>query len=65
MRKLALLFLLLPVLAVGCHHRMRAEVKGSGKRVMQKREISPFTSISTEGSFDDRSHLSKGSEPGS
>ena len=51
MRKLALLFLLLPVLAAGCHHRMRAEVKGSGKRVVQKREISPFTSISTEGAF--------------
>lgn len=51
MRKLALLFLLLPLLATGCHHGMRAEVNGSGKRVMQKREISPFTSISTEGAF--------------
>lgn len=52
MRKLALLFLLLPLLAAGCHHGRRAEVKGSGKRVMQKREISPFTSISTEGAFE-------------
>jgi Putative auto-transporter adhesin, head GIN domain len=52
MRKLALLFLLLPLLAAGCHHGMRAEVKGSGKRVVQKREISPFTSISTEGAFE-------------
>ena len=52
MRKLALLFLLLPILAAGCHHGMRAEVRGSGKRVMQKREISPFTSISTEGAFE-------------
>lgn len=52
MRKLALLFLLVPLLAAGCHHGMRAEVKGSGKRVMQKREISPFTSISTEGAFE-------------
>ena len=52
MRKLALLFLLLPLLVAGCHHGMRAEVKGSGKRVMQKREISPFTSISTEGAFE-------------
>jgi Putative auto-transporter adhesin, head GIN domain len=52
MRKLALLFLLLPVLAAGCHHGLRAEIKGSGKRVMQKRQISPFTSISTEGSFE-------------
>jgi hypothetical protein len=52
MRKLALLFLLLPVLAASCHHGMRAEVKGSGKRVMQKRQISSFTSISTEGAFE-------------
>ena len=52
MRKLALLFLLLPLLAAGCHHGMRAEVKGSGKRVVQKRQISPFTSISTEGAFE-------------
>jgi len=52
MRKLALLFLLLPLLAAGCHHGMRAQVKGSGKRVVQKRQISPFTSISTEGAFE-------------
>jgi Putative auto-transporter adhesin, head GIN domain len=52
MRKLASLFLLLPLLAAGCHHGMRAQVKGSGKRVMQKRQISPFTSISTEGVFE-------------
>ena len=52
MRKLALLFLLLPLLAAGCHHSRRAEVKGSGNRVVQKREISPFTSISTEGAFE-------------
>jgi hypothetical protein len=52
MRKLALLFLLLPFLAAGCHHGMRAQVKGSGKRVVQKRQISPFTSISTEGAFE-------------
>ena len=52
MRKLALLLLLLPVLAAGCHHGIRAEVRGSGKRVIQKRQISPFTSISTEGAFE-------------
>ena len=52
MRKLALLFLLLPLLAAGCHHGMRAEIKGSGKRVVQKRQIAPFTSISTEGAFE-------------
>ena len=52
MRKLALLFLLLPVLVAGCHRSMRADVKGSGNRVMQKREVAPFTSISTEGAFE-------------
>src|ERR1051325_5954620 len=52
MRKLALLFLLLPLLAVGCHHGLRADIKGSGKRVTQKRQISPFTSISTQGAFE-------------
>ena len=52
MRKLALLFLLLPLLAAGCHRGMRADVKGSGKRIVQKRQISPFTSISTEGAFE-------------
>ena len=52
MRKLALLFLLVPLVAAGCHHGRRAEVKGSGKRVVQKRQISSFTSISTEGAFE-------------
>lgn len=52
MKKFALLFLLLPILAAGCHHGMRAEVRGSGKRVMEKRNVTPFTAISTEGAFD-------------
>jgi putative autotransporter adhesin-like protein len=51
MKKLALLFLLFPLLVAGCHHGMRAQVKGSGKRVVEKRNISSFTSISTEGAF--------------
>lgn len=52
MKKLALLFLLLPVFAAGCHHGMLGQMRGSGKRVMEKRNITPFTSISTEGAFD-------------
>ena len=52
MKKLALLILLLPLLAAGCHHGLRAEIKGSGNRVMEKRNVSPFTAISTEGAFD-------------
>jgi len=51
MRKLVWLLLLLPVFAAGCHHGMGADIKGSGKRQMQKREVAPFTSISTEGAF--------------
>ena len=51
MRKLALLLLLLPVLAAGCHHGVRSEIRGNGKRELQKREVAPFTSISTNGAF--------------
>lgn len=52
MKKIALLFLLLPLLAAGCHHGMRSELKGSGKRVVEKRSVTPFTAISTEGVFE-------------
>ncbi|HEU5460022.1 MAG TPA: hypothetical protein VFU83_05975, partial [Pyrinomonadaceae bacterium] len=51
MRKVALL-LVISLLAFGCHHGGRiGGVKGSGKRETQKRQIAPFTSISTEGAF--------------
>lgn len=51
MKKLALLVSLV-VFAAGCHHGMRvAGISGSGKRELQKRTVSPFTSISTEGAF--------------
>lgn len=50
MRKVALL-LLITLLLSGCHGRMHAGVKGSGKRELQNRQISSFTSISTEGAF--------------
>jgi hypothetical protein len=51
MKKFALLFLLLPIVAAGCHHGLHAELKGSGKRVVEKRNITPFKSISAEGAF--------------
>lgn len=51
MKKLAWLFLL-PLLVAGCHHGKFSALKGSGKREIQKRQIAPFTSISTEGAFD-------------
>jgi hypothetical protein len=50
MKKLALLVLLV-VVAAGCHHGRFAEIKGSGKRELQKRDVAQFTSISTEGAF--------------
>ena len=50
MKKLALL-LLLPLLVAGCHHGRFAEIKGNGKRELQKRQVAAFTSISTNGAF--------------
>ena len=52
MKRLLALVVLLPILFAGCHHGLGADVKGSGKRVTQKRDIAPFTSISTNGAFD-------------
>ena len=54
MKKLApllLLLVLLPILAAGCHHGRFADIKGNGKRELQKRQVAPFTSISTNGAF--------------
>lgn len=51
MRKVALL-LMFSLLAAGCHRGVRFNnLQGSGKRETQKRQITPFTSISTEGAF--------------
>jgi hypothetical protein len=50
MRKMACLVLLV-VFAAGCHGHLGPQIKGSGKRELQKREVAPFTSISTEGAF--------------
>jgi len=52
MKKLLALVVLLPVLFAGCHHGLGADVKGSGKRVTQKRDVGAFTAISTDGAFD-------------
>jgi Putative auto-transporter adhesin, head GIN domain len=50
MRKLACL-VLLTALAAGCHGHFGNQVKGSGKRELQKRQVASFTSISAEGAF--------------
>jgi hypothetical protein len=51
MKKLLSLIFVTLLVAAGCHHGMRAEIKGSGKRERQKREVPSFTSISTAGAF--------------
>ena len=50
MKKLALLVSLV-VFAAGCHHGRFAEISGSGKRELQKRQVASFSSISSEGAF--------------
>jgi hypothetical protein len=50
MRKLACL-VLLTVFVGGCHGKFISQIKGSGKRELQKREVAAFTSISAEGAF--------------
>lgn len=52
MKKLLSLSVLALLFATACHHGMRAEVTGSGNRQTQKRQVAPFTSISTEGAFN-------------
>jgi hypothetical protein len=51
MKKVALLLVLLPLLVAGCHGGFGGQIRGSGKRELQKRDVAPFTSISTEGAF--------------
>jgi hypothetical protein len=50
MTRLACL-ILLTALVAGCHGNFGSRIKGSGKRELQKREVAPFTSITTEGAF--------------
>jgi len=50
MRKLACL-VLLTVVAAGCHGHFGSQIKGSGKRELQKRQAAPFTAIHAEGAF--------------
>jgi hypothetical protein len=53
MRKISLLVIVISLFFAGCHN-MGPGVRGSGKRVIQKREIGDFKSISTQGAFDIR-----------
>lgn len=51
MKKIVMLIVLMS-LAVGCHHGLLNQVRGSGNRQKQSRAVGPFTSISTEGAFE-------------
>lgn len=51
MKKLLSLSVLTLLFTTACHHSMGPDIKGSGNRQTQKREIGPFTSISTDGAF--------------
>lgn len=51
--KKVLLITILCSLATGCHFTERMHgVTGSGVRKVEKRDVSPFTSISTDGAFE-------------
>jgi hypothetical protein len=52
MKKLLCLIVLLPLLTAGCHHGRGSGIKGSGKRITEKRQVGQFTSITTEGAFN-------------
>lgn len=52
MRKLILILVLVTIAGAGCHHGRLSGPKGSGKRVVQKRDVQTFASISTEGAFN-------------
>lgn len=54
MRNIAWLLIMITAVVVSGCHNMGGGVRGSGKRVMQKREIGDFKSISTQGAFDIR-----------
>lgn len=51
--KKILVIIMLCTLASGCHYAAKMHgVTGSGVRKVEKRELSPFTSIATDGAFD-------------
>ena len=52
MKTLTLIAVLLALVLTGCHHSINSGVRGSGKRETQKRDIQPFTSVSSEGAFN-------------
>ena len=41
----------LSLFVAGCHGKFVSQIKGSGNREVQTRDVAPFTSIATEGAF--------------
>jgi hypothetical protein len=52
MRNLTLLLIPVALVVTGCHGHFNNGLNGSGKRALQKRDVAPFTSISTQGAYD-------------
>jgi hypothetical protein len=52
MNKLLSFCVIALLFTAGCHGGFHAGLKGSGKRVTEKRTVAPFTAISTEGAFN-------------
>ena len=46
------LLLVLAFLFAGCHFQIHDEIRGSGVRLKQKREVPAFTSLATEGALE-------------
>jgi hypothetical protein len=52
-RKFVLLLVVVsPVVAAGCSRLLHHQIRGSGVRKTEQRQVAPFTAISTEGAFD-------------
>ena len=54
MKKLTFVLGLCLIAGVACKHNLHSGLKGSGNRVVQKREAGSFKSISSEGAFNVR-----------
>ena len=52
MRTLTLVVVLFVITGAACKHGIHTGVRGSGQRVVQKRNVQPFKSIATEGAFN-------------
>src|SRR5215212_8407273 len=52
MKKLLSFCVLTLLFTVGCHGGLHSGLRGSGNRTTEKRQVAPFTAVSTEGAFN-------------